>query len=81
MRSRPAGGPCSVMKPVEPVHRSPAGRPDPIKSDLDWSVMKCLERDRQRRQETVNGPAARQGAPASRRRLELNRYECSKRPA
>jgi WD40 repeat protein len=27
----------------------------PIKSDLDWIVMKCLEKDRNRRYETANG--------------------------
>jgi serine/threonine protein kinase len=29
-----------------------------IKGDLDWIVMKCLEKDRQRRYETANGLAA-----------------------
>src|SRR5205823_9620585 len=29
-----------------------------LKGDLDWIVMKCLEKDRARRYETVNGLAA-----------------------
>src|SRR6185503_9986736 len=29
-----------------------------LKGDLDWIVMKCLEKDRQRRYETANGLAA-----------------------
>src|SRR5207302_8319672 len=28
-----------------------------VKGDLDWIVMKCLEKDRQRRYETANGVA------------------------
>ncbi|MGE3311235.1 MAG: protein kinase [Limisphaerales bacterium] len=31
------------------------GCPDPLPDDLDWVVMKCLEKDRTRRCETVNG--------------------------
>jgi tetratricopeptide (TPR) repeat protein/tRNA A-37 threonylcarbamoyl transferase component Bud32 len=34
------------------------GRPLPLSSDLDWIVMKCLEKDRGRRYETANGLAA-----------------------
>ncbi|HAB19961.1 MAG TPA: hypothetical protein DCE44_26460 [Verrucomicrobiales bacterium] len=33
-------------------------RPSPLASDLDWIVMKCLEKDRARRYETANGLAA-----------------------
>ena len=29
-----------------------------LKGDLDWIVMKCLEKDRTRRYETANGLAA-----------------------
>jgi len=29
-----------------------------LKGDLDWIVMKCLEKDRSRRYETANGLAA-----------------------
>ena len=37
---------------------SPAPRPSPLSTDLDWIVMKCLEKDRTRRYETANGLAA-----------------------
>jgi eukaryotic-like serine/threonine-protein kinase len=33
-------------------------RKSPVNSDLDWIVMKCLEKDRRRRYETANGLAA-----------------------
>jgi tetratricopeptide (TPR) repeat protein len=33
-------------------------RPSALDADLDWIVMKCLEKDRRRRYETVNGLAA-----------------------
>ena len=29
----------------------------PLRGDLDWIVMKCIEKDRTRRYETVNGLA------------------------
>jgi len=32
-----------------------APRPSPLATDLDWIVMKCLEKDRTRRYETANG--------------------------
>jgi tetratricopeptide (TPR) repeat protein len=35
-----------------------ASRPSPLATDLDWIVMKCLEKDRTRRYETANGLAA-----------------------
>jgi WD40 repeat protein/tRNA A-37 threonylcarbamoyl transferase component Bud32 len=34
-----------------------APRPSPLATDLDWIVMKCLEKDRTRRYETANGVA------------------------
>ena len=34
-----------------------APRPSPLATDLDWIVMKCLEKDRTRRYETANGLA------------------------
>src|SRR5262249_20839519 len=34
-----------------------AGRPSSLPSDLDWIVMRCLEKDRTRRYETANGLA------------------------
>ncbi len=34
-----------------------APRPSPLATDLDWIVMKCLEKDRARRYETANGVA------------------------
>jgi len=34
-----------------------AARRQPVSSDLDWIVMKCLEKDRARRYETANGLA------------------------
>ena len=38
-----------------------------LKGDLDWIVMKCLEKDRARRYETANGLARRsQAAPEQR---------------
>ncbi len=36
---------------------SPATRPSPLATDLDWIVMKCLEKDRRRRYETANALA------------------------
>jgi len=36
---------------------SSLARPPPLASDLDWIVMKCLEKDRRRRYETANGLA------------------------
>src|SRR5208337_1236431 len=35
-----------------------ATRHSPLVTDLDWIVMKCLEKDRARRYETANGLAA-----------------------
>jgi len=35
----------------------PAALPRAVRGDLDWITMKCLEKDRQRRYETVNGLA------------------------
>jgi serine/threonine protein kinase len=36
-------------------HTEPAKLPGTLKGDLDWIVMKCLEKDRQRRYDTANG--------------------------
>jgi tetratricopeptide (TPR) repeat protein len=38
-------------------HTDPAKLPSSLKGDLDWIVMKCLEKDRKRRYETANGLA------------------------
>jgi eukaryotic-like serine/threonine-protein kinase len=51
--------------PVRPSFRlrqrgasaSPVTRPASLPTDLDWIVMKCLEKDRSRRYETANGLA------------------------
>jgi len=39
-------------------HTEPAALSRLVHGDLDWIVMKCLEKDRQRRYETANGLAA-----------------------
>jgi eukaryotic-like serine/threonine-protein kinase len=39
-------------------HTEPAILSRLVRGDLDWIVMKCLEKDRKRRYETVNGVAA-----------------------
>jgi eukaryotic-like serine/threonine-protein kinase len=44
-----------IRPPVEPALRTPHSAIDP---DLDWIVMKCLEKDRARRYATANGLAA-----------------------
>ncbi len=38
-------------------HTEPAKLPSALRGDLDWIVMKCLEKDRQRRYDTANGLA------------------------
>jgi serine/threonine protein kinase/WD40 repeat protein len=38
-------------------HADPAALPRLLRGDLDWIVMRCLEKDRQRRYETANGLA------------------------
>ena len=38
-------------------HTEPAKLPGTLRGDLDWIVMKCLEKDRQRRYDTANGLA------------------------
>ena len=38
-------------------HAEPAKLPGLLRGDLDWIVMKCLEKDRQRRYDTANGLA------------------------
>jgi WD40 repeat protein len=43
-------------RPASPK-ASLASRLSPLATDLDWIVMKCLEKDRQRRYETANGLA------------------------
>lgn len=39
-------------------HTEPARLPSALRGDLDWIVMKCLEKDRQRRYDTANGLAS-----------------------
>src|SRR5437762_7456474 len=39
-------------------HTEPAKLTKLVKGELDWIVMKCLEKDRNRRYETANGFAA-----------------------
>ena len=46
------------MIPTTPNSRLPTPRSSAIDRDLDWIVMKCLEKDRTRRYETANGLAA-----------------------
>src|SRR6266704_1955798 len=41
---------CATVEPPRLIHI--------VRGDLDWIVMKCLEKDRTRRYETVNGLAA-----------------------
>jgi len=41
---------CRLLRVKETIHQ--------LKGDLDWIVMKCLEKDRKRRYETANGLAA-----------------------
>ena len=54
-------------------HRRPIASVDPhrlgrlVRGDLDWIVMKALEKDRTRRYETANGFAARRAAVSARR--------------
>jgi serine/threonine protein kinase/tetratricopeptide (TPR) repeat protein len=38
-------------------HTEPAKLPGTLRGDLDWIVMKCLEKDRKRRYDTANGLA------------------------
>ena len=38
-------------------HTDPARLPGVLRGDVDWIVMKCLEKDRQRRYDTANGLA------------------------
>ena len=38
-------------------HTEPAKLPGALRGDLDWIVMKCLEKDRKRRYDTANGLA------------------------
>ena len=49
-----------------PADRS-AQANSPGRGDLDWIVMKCLEKDRTRRYETANGLAAGPGAASEQR--------------
>lgn len=56
--------PSTCLTLEQRVRSSPAGQPEmripnfKIDSDLDWIVMKCLEKDRARRYETAAGLAA-----------------------
>ena len=47
-----------------------------LKGDLDWIVMKCLEKDRTRRYETANGIAA-----DLKRHLEQRAGRCARPPS
>ena len=42
----------------QPQHRAGQARAKLVRGELDWIVMKCLEKDRNRRYETANGLAA-----------------------
>src|SRR6516164_8584461 len=46
-------------------HSEPPKLIKSVRGDLDWIVMKCLEKERHRRYETANGVAADQSLPAS----------------
>jgi eukaryotic-like serine/threonine-protein kinase len=51
--------PSTRLTQIQPATSSPiANRKSKIENDLDWIVMKCLEKDRTRRYETANGLAA-----------------------
>src|SRR5207247_1484286 len=47
-----------LMDVAKQRHTEPAALSRLIRGDLDWIVMKCLEKDRTRRYETANGLAA-----------------------
>ena len=59
IRERPPVRPSTRLRQTA-VTTSPSPlspRPSPLATDLDWIVMKCLEKDRARRYETANGLA------------------------
>jgi len=47
-----------ILSPKSEIESAGANRQSAIPSDLDWIVMKCLEKDRTRRYETADGLAA-----------------------
>ena len=49
--------PETIIEIAEQRHTNPDALKKLIKGDLDWIVMKCLEKDRTRRYETVHGLA------------------------
>ena len=52
-----------------------------VRGELDWIVMKCLEKERSRRYETANGAGPRPGAVPARRRGRSAAAECGLSPA
>lgn len=48
---------ASLPQFAEMCHTTPAALPQMLGRELDWVVMKCLEKDRTRRYETANGLA------------------------
>jgi eukaryotic-like serine/threonine-protein kinase len=55
----PARGAHGVTRPTTDESRASSRRLlQELRGDLDWIVMKCLEKDRQRRYDTANGLAA-----------------------
>ena len=55
--SSAAGGNSSVIDIARFRRTDPASLTRTLRGDLDWIVMKCLEKDRTRRYETANGVA------------------------
>ncbi len=55
--SRPVADPSSAMDIAQHRRSDPASLTRLLRGDLDWIVMKCLEKDRARRYETANGLA------------------------
>ncbi|MBL9171893.1 MAG: protein kinase [Verrucomicrobiales bacterium] len=62
IREREPIRPSTRLRQTQTVATSPEAvrvpRPTVLASDLDWIVMKCLEKDRARRYETANGLAS-----------------------
>jgi eukaryotic-like serine/threonine-protein kinase len=59
IREREPVRPSTRLTQIESSTQSPiANRKSKIENDLDWIVMKCLQKDRTRRYETANGLAA-----------------------
>jgi hypothetical protein len=57
MLLEPAWGLNSKSPGTEPIRASSPRLLQEVKGDLDWIVMKCLEKDRSRRYDTANGLA------------------------